>query len=142
MICINFFSTQCMPYKGQHSSHKKFVYPYFSGKHFYTKNIQFNDNHEKKTEELSFKQEKYSSAIDILDTDDDYKDKARKLIFGERKYQDFTEEEKQIVDSYQEYLFKEDVKVLPNTKADLEQQECYQMLSQKLALRLNATKPR
>ncbi len=62
--------------------------------------------------------------------DENLAKKARKLIFNERKYRDFTSEEKKIVDSYQEKLLKVDGGViLPNTGADLEQREIEQLIA-------------
>lgn len=55
-------------------------------------------------------------------------DKARSLIFGEKKYTQFTPEEKKIVDFYQQRKFEEDAVILPNTHAALEQAEIEQML--------------
>lgn len=51
------------------------------------------------------------------------------LIFGKRKYEQFSKREKELVDSYQEELLKVDGNViLPNTKADLERMECEALL--------------
>lgn len=55
-------------------------------------------------------------------------DKARSLIYGERKYVNFSPEEKKIVDYYQQMKLEEDAVVLPNTQAALEQDEIEQML--------------
>lgn len=56
--------------------------------------------------------------------------KAIKLIFSERKYPDFTSEEKRIVDSYQEKILQIDGGViLPNTSVDLEQREIEQLIA-------------
>jgi len=55
-------------------------------------------------------------------------DKARSLIFSERKYADLTPEEKKIVDFYQQKKLEEDAVILPNTGAALEQAEIEQML--------------
>ena len=48
--------------------------------------------------------------------------KAIGLIYGERKYQNFTPDEKMIVDSYQEF-FSEGGLVFRNTGLGLEQEE-------------------
>lgn len=55
-------------------------------------------------------------------------DKALSLIFGERKYTEFTSEEKKIVDFYQQKKLEEDGVILPNTGAALEQAEGEQIL--------------
>ena len=55
-------------------------------------------------------------------------DKARSLIYGERKYVNFSPEEKEIVDYYQQKKLEEDAVILPNTQAALEQDEIEQML--------------
>ena len=46
-----------------------------------------------------------------------------KLIFGQRKYQEFSSEEKALVDKYQEKIYQESCGcvVLPNTFMDLEE---------------------
>jgi hypothetical protein len=52
------------------------------------------------------------------------KERAQKLIFGSRKYPEFTEEEKKIVDFYQQKILEVDGGVvLPNTGLDLEQHQ-------------------
>lgn len=48
---------------------------------------------------------------------------ARKLIFGSRKYDEFTPHEKRLADSYQEIYLKEDCILLPNTAAWIEERE-------------------
>ncbi|MBI3211377.1 MAG: hypothetical protein HYZ47_01665 [Simkania negevensis] len=56
-------------------------------------------------------------------------EKAVKLIFSERRYADFTEEERRIVNLYQDKMLEVDGGViLPNTRADLEQREIEQLL--------------
>jgi hypothetical protein len=51
------------------------------------------------------------------------------LIYGEKKYQDFTPHEKAIVDSYQDYFLEESGgMVFPNTKCELEQEELKEMI--------------
>jgi hypothetical protein len=55
-------------------------------------------------------------------------DKARSLIFGERRYTEFTPQEQRIVDFYQQKKLEEDMVILPNTRAALEQAEVEQML--------------
>jgi hypothetical protein len=56
---------------------------------------------------------------------------ARKLIFGQKHYNQFTPAEKQIVDRYQEKLLKVDGGVvLPNTAADQEIQKAQQIFRQ------------
>ena len=56
--------------------------------------------------------------------------KAKKLIFSEKNYSDFTSEEQKIVDFYQEKILEIDGGViLPNTKADLEQREIQQLIA-------------
>ncbi|CCB89734.1 unknown protein [Simkania negevensis Z] len=61
-------------------------------------------------------------------------DKARSLIFGEKKYTQFTLEEKKIVDFYQQRKLEEDAVILPNTHAALEQAEIEQMLLKRYKL--------
>ena len=57
--------------------------------------------------------------------------KARKLIFSEKKYVNFSCEEKRIVDSYQEKLLKVDGgAILPNTGADLVQMKIEQLIAE------------
>lgn len=56
-------------------------------------------------------------------------DKALKLIFGEKKYCNFTCKEKRIVDSYQQRILEEAPLILPNTAADLEKREIEQLLA-------------
>ena len=55
-------------------------------------------------------------------------DRARSLIFGEKKYAQFTPKEQRIVDCYQQKKLEEDAVILPNTRAALEQTEIEQML--------------
>ena len=55
-------------------------------------------------------------------------DKARSLIFGEKKYSDFTLQEQRIVNFYQQKKLQEDAVILPNTYAALEQAEVEKML--------------
>jgi len=55
-------------------------------------------------------------------------DKARSLIFGEKKYAEFTQQEQKIVDFYQQKKLEEDAVILPNTRAALEQAEIEEML--------------
>jgi hypothetical protein len=55
------------------------------------------------------------------------------LVFGQRKYQDFSEQEKFLVDTYQESVFQESCGcvVLPNTYMNLEQREYELLLTEK-----------
>jgi hypothetical protein len=55
-------------------------------------------------------------------------EKALSLIFGEKRYEEFSNEERRIVDLYQQKLLKEDWVILPNTGAAIEQEEVEQML--------------
>lgn len=67
---------------------------------------------------------KSDDAFNNIKWDEHLAKKAVDLIFSERKYPDFTSEEKKIVDSYQEKILEIDGGViLPNTKADLEQKK-------------------
>ena len=54
--------------------------------------------------------------------------KARVLIFGEKKYINMSSREQKIVDWYQEQKLQEDAVVLPNTREDLEQAAAEQMM--------------
>lgn len=55
---------------------------------------------------------------------DKFKKKAEKLIFGARKYAEFTPKEKAAVDFYQEKILEVDGGfVLPNTRAELEEEQ-------------------
>src|ERR1700734_2755754 len=58
--------------------------------------------------------------------------RARSLIFGEKKYVDLTPEEQKIVDFYQQKKLEEDGVILPNTRAALEQEELEQILRKRL----------
>ncbi|MBP7075206.1 MAG: hypothetical protein KBA81_07480 [Rhabdochlamydiaceae bacterium] len=72
---------------------------------------------------------KSDDAFNNIKWDEHLAKKAVDLIFSERKYPDFTSEEKKIVDSYQEKLLEVDGgTILPNTGADIEQQEIQQIL--------------
>lgn len=53
---------------------------------------------------------------------------ARSLVFGKREYKEFTPEEQQIVDFYQEMCLEEDAMILPNTAAALEAEKAEQLL--------------
>ena len=55
-------------------------------------------------------------------------DKARSLIFGEKKYTEFNSEERKIVDFYQKKKLEEDAVILPNTREALDQEEIEQIL--------------
>ena len=52
------------------------------------------------------------------------------LIFGQRKYQEFSPKEKALVDKYQERIYQESCGcvVLPNTLMDLEEKEVCELL--------------
>jgi hypothetical protein len=54
-------------------------------------------------------------------------DPALTLIFGEKKYQDFTPLERKLVDGYQQKRSREGG-IMPNTAAALEQEEVEQLL--------------
>ena len=59
-------------------------------------------------------------------------DKIMKLIFGIRTYQDFTSEEKKLVDWYQDLVQREDgCVVLPNTRIDWEHQKAMKLFKKK-----------
>ena len=60
-----------------------------------------------------------------------YKNAALNLIFGDRKYYEFTDEEKQIVNSYQDMILEEDGLILPNTAAEQDSIECIKLLKNK-----------
>ena len=60
------------------------------------------------------------------------KDKAKKLIDGKRTYQEFTPEEKKLVDWYQDLILKEyGGVVFPNTRVDWEQQKAAKLFEKK-----------
>ena len=62
--------------------------------------------------------------------DETLAEKAKKLIFSERQYPDFSKAEKKIVDAYQKKLLEVDGGViLPNTGADFEQREIEQLIA-------------
>ncbi len=64
--------------------------------------------------------------------DDDLHEKAMDLIWGDRKYQAFTAEEKQMVDQYQEKILEEGRIVLPNTALEQEQIELAQYIEERI----------
>jgi hypothetical protein len=56
-------------------------------------------------------------------------EKARSLIFGDKKYTKMSRSEQKIVDDYQQKKLEEAPIILPNTGADLEQVELEQLLN-------------
>ena len=59
-------------------------------------------------------------------------EKIGKLIGGKRTYQEFTSEEKKLVDWYQDLILKEDGGViLPNTRIDWEQRKAMKLFEKK-----------
>lgn len=87
--------------------------------------LQQNQVLEKKIarlESLVEKRLKRSLPTRTLGWNKDVKKRALDLIFGSKKYMEFTPEEKRVVDFYQQKMLEVDGgAVLPNTKMDLEQ---------------------
>ena len=61
---------------------------------------------------------------------DEKEENAINLIFGNRSYSEFKPEEKELVDWYQDRVFKEAPVILPNTKKDWEEQQAEKLLDE------------
>ena len=69
-----------------------------------------------------------------MEWNEELKNRAKELVFGERKRKDFTAEEKNIADRYQDKILEIDGGlILRNTQAELEQEEVSRALKQSQA---------